>query len=249
MWLLRLKVLHNVPHFDVGCQYAAFLLYYSTTLEGKASMEGSEQTRSALSLPWLEDLTDKGENTINGTGVFEGALFLSNVGKPRDEDAERKASSRNTLVVVDVPPLMSRTSPWMKGETSRTVARFAEDADVLAVFTNAKDAVAVMAELTVAVQEYKRPSYAVYCVPNGGSTVCCLAPDEKTSALLVFTEICTNYVHEFERVDIVAAAKQAHPQNSLASGDRSFSAPIYRCGCSNHGISGRVCQSFVDFGV
>jgi hypothetical protein len=246
---LYLKALKKVPHFDVGCQYAAFLSYESTTLEDEpAGEEGSKETRVAVSLPWLLNLTEKGAHTINETELFDDVLFLPNIGTPREADAERGAPSKNTLVVVDAPPLGSRTGPWNKGETGKTVARFAEDADVLAVFTNAKDAVALMVELTLELKEYKQPSYTVYCVPHGGSTVCSLAPDEKAYALLVFTEICVNYKHEFELVDIVAAAKQAHPSNSLASGDRAFSAPIYRCGCSSHGSS-RVCQSFVDFGA
>jgi hypothetical protein len=248
-WLLNPKTLKKVPHFDVGCQYAAFLLYYSTTLVGEAGMEGSEETRRALSLPWLQDLTDKGPNSIDGTAMFEGVLFLGNVGTPREDDAGRDAPSKHTLVVVDGPSLASRTSPWLKGETGCTVARVAEGADVLAVFVNAKDALAVLGELIAATKEFKHSSYVVYCVPNGGLTGSFLAPDEKATALLVFTETCINYVHEFERVDIVAAAKRGHPQNSLASGERSYSAPIYRCGCSNHGNSGRVCQSFADFSL
>jgi hypothetical protein len=52
----------------------------------------------------------------------------------------------------------------------------------------------------------------------------------------------------FEQVDLVAAAKNAHPSNSLGSGECSFVAPMYWCGCDRH-ISGHVFQSFADFGA
>jgi hypothetical protein len=75
--------------------------------------------------------------------------------------------------------------------------------------------------------------------------VCFLEPDEKDSALLGFTETVCNYKHEFKQVDIIAAAKNVHPSNSLASGERSFSAPMYCCGCECHN-SGLVCSHLID---
>jgi hypothetical protein len=47
MWSSSLWLLYQVPDFDfdLGCQYAAFLLHYSTTLECIAGKEEvSEQT-------------------------------------------------------------------------------------------------------------------------------------------------------------------------------------------------------------
>ncbi len=89
-----------------------------------------------MSLPWLEDLTEKGANTINGTVLFENILFLTNAGKPCDADDECKAPSKGTLVVVDVPSSASRVCPWNKGQIGKTVAQFTEGAEVLAVFTS-----------------------------------------------------------------------------------------------------------------
>ncbi len=81
------------------------------------------------------------------------------------------------------PSWASRVCPWNKGQTGKTVARFAEGADVLAVFTSAEDAMVVLAELTLVCGEGVQAAN-LHCIlhPNGAPAAFFLEPDEKAYA-------------------------------------------------------------------